>query len=155
MLNNISSVDEVDVFGDRPRRIEVQLDPLSIQHAGLRIDGVAGSVRNSLADSGAGQVAMPMDGLRIRTESKPRTANEIAAIPIHTRSGVLPLSELATVVELLEKENVRVKHQGEKAWYINLYKRKNSNISALSELVGHRLQEINQEFFRCRAALQG
>ena len=112
-LNSIPAIDQVDVLGDRERRIEVQLDPLLIQHAGLRIDNVTTAVRNSLADSGAGQISRPMDLLRIRTESKPLNVGEIARIPINSRSGVLPLSEFASVVEVLETETIRVIHENE------------------------------------------
>jgi|TARA_Y100000310_G_scaffold35292_1_gene33363 multidrug efflux pump subunit AcrB len=146
ILSGLSELDAVEVLGDRDRRVEIRLDPIRLQHAALRIDGVAHAVQAALTDAGAGQVDQRMNTMRMRTRVQPATVAEIANLPLQTRNGVIPIHQIASVVDALEQEKVRVLHDGERVWYINLFRRSGSNITDLSRKVREITSHLNQQF---------
>lgn len=145
-LLNLPEVDEVQVLGDRDRRIEVRVDPLALVNSGLRLDSLSEGIRHSMTDAGAGQLHSKLDNSRIRTAQQPIDPGSLASIMMTSNYGALPISYFADVVETLGTEKTRIEHEGKQAWYVNLFRRNGTNVSELSTGVQRIVAEFNTSY---------
>ena len=150
----LPEVDEVEVLGDRDRRIEVRANLLTLQQTNMRLDSLASQVRQSITDASSGLLHEPFNTTRIRTYQQPADALALGNTMIPSSAGVLPISYFADVVETLEDETVHINHHGESAWYINLYRREGSNVSDLSHKVAAIVEETNKQYASQRQPFQ-
>lgn len=145
-IKGISAVDLVDTLGDREQRIEIQLKPLKLQQLGLRIDQASKIVQRAITDRSAGRIESFMSLQRIRVKAHPNTLEELEAIPINIKGNLFRLEQLANVEEVLSPEKITINHQGNNAWYINVYRRKGSKVSEISQSLNAVIDSFNHKF---------
>ncbi len=145
-LVNMPAVDALEVLGDREQRIEIRARPAILESSGLRVDSLASKIRVSLADGGSGVYRKSLENTRIRTQQQPTDVTTLKALALKTDAGIMPISYFADVVDTLAPEKIRVTHAEEKAWYVNLYRRKGSNIGQLSIDVRKYIQKLNAQY---------
>ncbi len=154
VLKNIEQVEYIDALGDRERRVEVQLDPIKLQRLGLRIDEVSLMIQGAITEQSAGRMETFLSMYRMRIKALPQSIKEIEALPITINDVNIRLSQIADIREVLEPENVSVDYHGEKAWYINIYRRDGSKIADLSNAIHKVVEHVNKSFEQNKQPLE-
>jgi multidrug efflux pump subunit AcrB len=97
-------VDRVGYFGKRDEEIEVALDPGLLRQLGLTVADVAGRIRDQAQDIPAGDIRGALE-LQPRAMGLPRTAGEVAAIPLVTAAEGrrITIGEVASVTDTFDE----------------------------------------------------
>jgi multidrug efflux pump subunit AcrB len=146
MLMNIEQVEHVQTLGDRERRIDISIKPLKLQQFSVRLDTLSSKIQNAITDRAAGRIETLLSMSRIRVLAKPDGVQSLKDLPININGTILPLHQLAEIKEVLSEQKVQVDYRGKEAWYINIYRRKNTKIQDLSETIQQLVKQSNLEF---------
>lgn len=154
-LRNIPGVSELVVYGDRERRVEVQLDGRKTAAVGSRIDQLAAQLQNSLAEQAAGRIDSAMDLHQLRVQTRPDSVAALAQLPVVIGPSQHPLASLATVTDTLEPPRVAmsmdspaatgINRNDRRGWYIQLYREPGVNIEKLSADLKQMLVSVNEQ----------
>lgn len=99
-LMAIPGVANVAVWGERPRRLEVRVDPDRLVATGVDLARVSAVAREALLPRAGGVVDLPTTRLPIIQAPMVRDASELARVPLSTVGrGALTLGDVAEVVE--------------------------------------------------------
>lgn len=145
-ISSLPGISELVIKGDRPRRIDVQVNGLAMAAAGTRIDQLAGQLHNALDERAAGRIDNRMDLHQLRVETRPQSPEALADIAVVTQGGYRPLQQLASIENTLEPERLSVTADSKAAWYINVYREPGSNIEIISEDIRAVVDEVNRGF---------
>jgi CzcA family heavy metal efflux pump len=96
----VPGVSKVAVFGGEVRQLQVQLDPERLRLYGVGIGEVTEAARRSTGLRGGGVIDQPSQRLTVRTEGQASTPEDLAAMVVRERDGlVLRLGDLGRVTE--------------------------------------------------------
>ncbi|WP_444993825.1 efflux RND transporter permease subunit [Aliikangiella sp. IMCC44359] len=154
VLKNIKHIEHIETLGDREKRVEIQFDQLKLLQLGVRIDQVVSIVEKAITDQSAGRVETLLSLNRIRVSSAPKNIEQLSAIPIKIDNGTLALGQVAEISEVLSPEKLSINYKGDKAWYINIFRRQGSNISMLSEATNQVIKQVNAKFERQQQSMR-
>jgi len=154
IIKNINAVEYLETLGDRERRIEIQFDSMKLQQLNVRVEQVSHIIQQTMTDQSAGRIETFLSLNRIRVKALPESLEQLSNLPIKIGLDTFPLNQLAEIHEVLAPERLRVMHDGNKAWYINIYRRQGSKISDLSEAVKQVVEKTNLEFKEHQQGMQ-
>ena len=99
-LMAVPGVANVAVWGERPRRIEVRVDPDRLVANGVDLGRLTAATREALAPRAGGLVDAPTQRLPVFQVPLVRTAEDVAGLPLSTVGrGAVALGDVAEVVE--------------------------------------------------------
>jgi CzcA family heavy metal efflux pump len=96
----VPGVANVAIWGERPRELEVVVDPAKLRASGVRLDEVLEATRGAVVPQSGGFVDTPQQRIGLTLHPSALTASDLsrAAIP-RPRGASIPLGEIAAVRE--------------------------------------------------------
>lgn len=96
----VQGVANVAIWGERPRQLQVVVDPARLRDNRVGLDEVQNTVRNAVVPASGGVVDTPQQRLGVTLHPGATTPEELAAVTIHRPNlASIPLGEIADVQE--------------------------------------------------------
>ena len=96
----VPGVANVAIWGERPRQLQVVVDPAKLQTSGVRLDEVLQVARDAVVPASGGFVDTPQQRLGVTLHPGAVTAGELAQASIpRPKLGAIPLGQVAMVQE--------------------------------------------------------
>jgi multidrug efflux pump subunit AcrB len=149
-LLNLPGVAAVEVGGGRNREIQVEADQDRLAGLGLDILDVAEAVKEGNRDTPAGRLLMPRGEFTGRTAGRFTSVEEIARLPIavsrdNGESRLLPLDEVATVIDGAEDERLRIRYNDIPGVKISIQKQPTANTVNVMDAVSDELDSLERQ----------
>ena len=149
-LLNLPGVAAVEVGGGRNREIQVEADQDRLAGLGLDILDVAEAVKEGNRDTPAGRLLMPRGEFTGRTAGRFTSVEEIARLPIAVsrddgESRLMPLDEVATVIDGAEDERLRIRYNNIPGVKISIQKQPTANTVNVMDAVSDELDSLNRQ----------
>ena len=149
-LLNLPGVAAVEVGGGRNREIQVEADQDRLAGLGLDILDVAEAVKEGNRDTPAGRLLMPRGEFTGRTAGRFTSVDEIARLPIAVsrddgESRLMPLEEVATVIDGAEDERLRIRYNDVPGVKISIQKQPTANTVNVMDAVSDELDSLESQ----------
>jgi len=143
---NLPGVAAVEVGGGLVREVHVLPDQKRLAALGLSIDSVIRAIERGNVDQPAGRLRVGEQEFTSRTSGRMNNVAEIGALPLKLPSGQLvPLAEVAQVLDLHEDERIRVRYNGTPGVRLSIQKQPTANTVAVADGVNARLDAVAQQ----------
>ncbi len=107
-LKTVAGVADVELFGGLEREVRVEVDPHLMALHGFTYEDVHTAIRGAILDAPSGTIeSAGGSDQRVRTDAKPRSVEEIEALPIGVREGKL--------IHLLDLADVSMGHKSQES----------------------------------------
>ncbi|MEN9920402.1 MAG: hypothetical protein RL538_295 [Candidatus Parcubacteria bacterium] len=150
-FKKVSGVSRVEVSGTRAREVQVVVDSASLATHNLTLGEVIASLQAANLSLPIGTVRTDGVEYAIRYEGKIENISDIKNIPVRSAGGFpIFLSDIATVTDgvAVETSISRVSVDGapsEKAFTVAIYKKSGYDVTAMSDGVYEKLDELQAE----------
>ncbi len=148
-LLSIPGVGTIDIAGGREREIDVVVEPERLRSYRLNLTDISELLRGRSVDRSAGNITSPEYDIMARTETRYRTAEDVAGTRI--RLGVsdrrISLSDIADVSDSHREQRLFARLNGEDAVQISIMKQPLANTSASIAQIKSRLAELEDSGF--------
>jgi multidrug efflux pump len=149
-IENVSGVSRAEVAGVQDREVTVVVRKESLALYGLTTQEITQAIRNNNVATPVG--ALEVDGIEyaVSFKSTLERAEEVAEIPVPTRSGPLRLGDIAFVADGVERQTTlsRVSIDGSlplQAGTILVYKQRGADVTALSKNIRTLIDDLREE----------
>lgn len=143
LLSSASGVASVDLFGGAIRQINVDLDAEAIQARGVSISTIMSVLAAANLNYPGGEIDGKHKNTNVRLSGKFKTVDEILDLEIPTSSGVILLSEIASVKDTVEESTSASRFNGRNSVLLSVKKRTDANTISVVDAVLARMEEIN------------
>lgn len=126
-LESIKGIDRVMTTALNDPELQVFFDPQKLQHYGIKPSDLADTIRSYYQDTPAGSLKVQSQEWFIRLTGASAEPNILAALPVLTAQGEVPLSEIAEVKRSREKPEQLVSYNDQAAVLFAITKKPNSN----------------------------
>jgi len=126
-LESIKGIDRVMTTALDDPELQVFFDPQKLQHYGIKPSDLADTIRSYYQDTPAGSLKVQSQEWFIRLTGASADPNVLAALPVLTAQGEVPLSEIAEVKRSREKPDQLVSYNHQDAVLFAITKKSNSN----------------------------
>ncbi|WP_445359189.1 efflux RND transporter permease subunit [Microbulbifer sp. ANSA005] len=146
-LNLISGVRRVDVWGDRPDELSIEVSELDLRRYNLSFNQVADAVRRSSLDLPAGMVRSDRGDIQVQTRGQAYTAEDFERIPVVSRAdgSVLLLRDVATVRDGFEEYNNVIRFNGNPAMNLRIIQGEPLDVVKTAERIKAFLEETREQ----------
>ncbi len=143
-LLKVPDVAKVEIYGDQPEKIYIDLIPTRLAQYGLNLNGVMAQLGQQNAVEGAGVIHSTHDQITLRVDGAFRTPSDLRAMPIRAASGAsLRLGDVAQVWRgPVDPPQPRVSHQGVDVLALGISMAKGGDIIALGQALSQATTEI-------------
>jgi HAE1 family hydrophobic/amphiphilic exporter-1 len=147
LFEQVNQVGLVEVVGGRKREIQVQVDRDKILKRDMSVTQIVSALKNSGQNVPAGKVNQKEAELVFRTLGEFNSLEQIrkSIVSFFGNDATTKLSDVASVVDTVEDEKLRVFMNGEGSLFLNIYKQSGANTIAVSKNVYKRVSKINEE----------
>ena len=147
-LLRIPGTARVDVIGEHPREIQVNLDMEAMNSLGITPAQVMGVIRGSNLDFPTGSLRNEKTHTSIRLSGKLESVDEIRSLVLMTlpTGTQIRLSDVAEVVETAKDVNKAARVNGREAILLNVFKQGDANAIDLSDNVTAAGVELEKTF---------
>lgn len=147
-LLRIPGTARVDVIGEHPREIQVNLDMEAMNSLGITPAQVMGVIRGSNLDFPTGSLRNEKTHTSIRLSGKLESVDEIRSLVLMTlpTGTQIRLSDVAEVVETAKDVNKAARVNGKEAILLNVFKQGDANAIDLSDNVTAAGVELEKTF---------
>lgn len=147
LFEQVNQVGLVEVVGGRKREIQVQVDRDKILKRDMSVTQIVSALKNSGQNVPAGKVNQKEAELVFRTLGEFNSLDQIrkSIVSFFGNDATTKLSDVASVVDTVEDEKLRVFMNGEGSLFLNIYKQSGANTIAVSKNVYKRVSKINEE----------
>ena len=123
-IARLDGVSQVDLVGDRPYEISIDVSEAALQQYGLRFEDVALAVRRSSIDMPGGSVKTGAGEILLRTEGQAFWGGEFSRIPLlTTKDGArVTLGDVAVVRDAFQENDKYARFNGEPAVFVQVYR---------------------------------
>ncbi len=149
-LLNLPGVAAVEVGGGRTREIQIETDQDRLAGLGLDILDLATAIEDGNRDTPAGRLQMPRNELTGRTVGRFERIEDISRLPIAVSNDdnnfrLMPLDEVATVIDGAEDERLRIRFNDVPGVKISIQKQPTANTVNVMAAVTRELGELERQ----------
>ncbi|MGC9366189.1 MAG: efflux RND transporter permease subunit [bacterium] len=145
ILEGISGVSRVDVFGGREREFRILVKPEKLQEYGLSIPQVLGAVRGANMNLPAGEVTLDQREYTLRVLGEFNNKKDIErTIVTITPEGPLYIEDIAIVLDTLEETNSFSRYDTRPSVALAIYRKDGANIVGICGEVEKVLEEMKE-----------
>ena len=141
-MESIKGIDRVMTTALDDPELQVFFDPQKLQHYGIKPSDLADTIRSYYQDTPAGSLKVQSQEWFIRLTGASAEPGVLAALPVLTAQGEVPLSEIAEVKRSREKPDQLVSYNHQDAVLFAITKKSNSNtldlVKRLNDFVDQR-----------------
>lgn len=134
-LERLDGVASVSLTGGQEREIQVQADPERLQLHGLSLEALAGALMGRNLNVAAGTLPEGRTDLVLRATGEFRSVEEIRSLAVPTPAGVVPLGDLAKVVDTFADPATLTRLDGTPSVGLAVLKQTEANTVAVSRRV--------------------
>ena len=142
-LESIKGIDRVLTTALDDPELQVFFDPQKLQHYGIKPSDLADTIRSYYQDTPAGSLKVQSQEWFIRLTGASADPNVLAALPVLTAQGEVPLSEVAEVKRSREKPDQLVSYNHQDAVLFAITKKSNSNTLDLVKRLNDFVEQRN------------
>lgn len=137
LFNGPASISQVAISGTRRYEISIEVSEETLRAYGITLDTVANAVRASSLDLPAGSVRTTAGEVLIRTQARRYAAAEFERVTVLTRpdGSVVPLRQLAKVVDGFEDVDLSTRLDGRSTVLVNVFRTGDEDTLRIVELV--------------------
>jgi len=140
-IETVQGVGQVRLLGDRPRQINVVVDPAKLSSFGLTVAHVAEALRKQNVQIPGGRVEQGARNLTLRTYGRVTDPADFAHLAITTRNGyAVKVGDVAAVDDGLADARSAASVDGRPAVVLQVRKQAGSNTVAVVERVKERVE---------------
>lgn len=144
-IETVQGVGQVRILGERPRQINVVVDPARLTSYGLTVAHVVGALRSQNVQIPGGRVEQGERNLTLRTYGRVTDPNEFAAIAVAQVGGyTVKVGDVARVEDGLADLETAAVANGRSAVVLSVRKQSGTNTIAVVDNVKERLAEIEE-----------
>ena len=145
-LERIPGVAQVNIFGGRPREMQVRVDPVSLAQRGVSYAELIGALRTENHDVAAGSAPEGKRDYRVRVMGKFRSAEDVAATVITYQNGdPVHVGDVAKVELNYGRARGFVRSVNGPALAMNVIRQNDANVMDLMQELRQRLGEIRRD----------
>lgn len=142
-LESVAGVGQVRVLGDRPRQINVIVDPAKLASLDLTVAQLVGALRAQNVQIPGGRVEQGSRNLTLRTYGRVSEPSELADIAVLSRNGyTVKVGDVARVEDGMAEEKSAAIVSGKPAVVLSIRKQSGTNAIAVVENVKRRLEKL-------------
>ena len=130
-------ITQAELTGVRPYEISIEVPEQTLRAHGLTFEAIASAIRRASVDLPGGSVRGASGEILIRTSARKYSAREIGDITVLTRpdGSTLRVSDVATVIDGFEEDNVRTRFDGRPAVVVNVFRVGNEDTLRVAKAV--------------------
>ena len=145
-LERIDGVAEVNIFGGRPREVQVLLDPVSVAQRGLSYPEVIAALRAENRNTSAGSIEEGKREYRVRVMGQFATPQDVLESVVAYRLGKpVYVRDIGTVQVGYDKERGFVRSHGVPCLAMNIIRQSGANVMQIMADVRERLDEVRRD----------
>ncbi|RMH28502.1 MAG: efflux RND transporter permease subunit, partial [Planctomycetota bacterium] len=145
-LERIPGVAQVNIFGGRPREMQVLIDPVALAQRGITYDRLITALRAENRDVAAGAVPEGKRDYRIRVMGKYRSAEDVAATVIaHQNGDPVRVADVARVRLGYDRPRGFVRSVHGPALAMNVIRQNDANVMDLMAELRRRLAQVQRD----------
>ena len=143
-LASLPAVSQVETSGIRNYEISIEVALQRLRALGLTLGDIAQTVRHSSLDLSAGRIETRESQVRIRTLGQRYDQQDFEDIVVLSRDDgtVVRLGDIATVRDGFEDVDLIVRHQGQPAAYIEVYRADGEQVVDVATTVRQHLADV-------------
>ena len=143
-LQAVQGIGSVDIVGGAQREVQVRVDPLKLDAAGLAVTDLVGALRANNLEFPGGRFDGGGDELAVRVDGGIETAEDIAALPIADDGGrTIRVRDVAIVEEGVEERHNSALSDGRRTVTLLVRKQSGTNSVEAARLAKERLADIS------------
>lgn len=144
-IESINGVGSVTIIGAQEREIEVRMDPLSLQAAGLTPVDVLHSLNSQNLMTPGGNLETGPQNLVVRINGRVQSVDEIGRLSLFARDGqILRISDVAEVIDGQHAVESLARYDGQEAVLLSIVKQSGTNTIEVVDEVLERIDYIEQ-----------
>ncbi len=145
-LTLLSGVDHVELNGQRPYEMAIEVSEHTLRRHQLTFEQVAGAIRQSSLNLPAGAIRTREGDIQIQTRAQAYSEDDFGRIAVLTRAdgSQLLLRDIATISDGFEDRDMHAQFNGKPAIVFDLYIGNNPDIVAASKEVQQYLEQTRE-----------
>lgn len=146
ILERVSGVGQINIYGGRERQVHIQIDPKRLAQRNITFNQLVGALRNENVNVSAGELRDGRRDVRIRTLGQYDDLDEVRkTIVTYDDGGPVRVSDLGDVVLTLEKQRSFVRSKSQIALAFQVTRETGSNVMSVMEELRSRIAYINEK----------
>jgi multidrug efflux pump len=144
-LLRVPDVAKVELFGDQPEKIFIEISQKRLAQLGLDMNAVLAQLSGQNAVEAAGTVQTPQDVVQVRVAGQFNSVEDLRALPIRGAERQLRLGDIAEIKrDYVDPPTVKVRFQGEEVIALGVSMTKGGDIIALGKSLKAAATKIEQ-----------
>ncbi|WP_216828282.1 efflux RND transporter permease subunit [Alkalihalobacterium elongatum] len=144
LLDAVDGVASVQIEGGAEQEIQLHIDPNRLTAYGLTLTELQQIIASENLNLPGGQLQDFNLNLPIRITGQFTSIYDIKTLPIPTSEGILPLSDIADIVETLKPTTQASYLNGQPSVGISVLKASGTNTVAVARNINRQLEELNE-----------
>ena len=146
ILERVSGVGEINIYGGRERQVHVQVDPRRLAQRGITFNQLMQALRGENVNVSAGEMDSGRLDVRVRTVGQYDAVEQVEqTIVAYDEGGPVRIMDIAGVELTLEKRRSFVRARGRSALAIQVIRETGSNVMTTMALLRDRIDYINED----------
>lgn len=146
-IERLPGVASVDLWGEFPREVRVELDPDRVKAFGISLDDVLNAIRNANIDLPAGQIEKGRYEVILRAPEEFKNLEQIRNTIVQSADGTrVKLYQIANVIDTYEKLTRIVRINGKRGLRMGIRKQSEANTVEVGTRILDEIEKINAEF---------
>ncbi len=144
-LLRVPDVAKVELFGDQPEKIFIEISQKRLAQLGLDMNAVLAQLSGQNAVEAAGTVQTPQDVVQVRVAGQFNSVEDLRALPIRGADRQLRLGDIAEIKrDYVDPPTVKVRFQGGEVIALGVSMTKGGDIIALGKSLKAAATKIEQ-----------
>ena len=142
----LKGISVVTLFGTRKEEISIEVSEIALQQYGISFDEISNAIRASSVNLSAGNLRTDGGQYSLRTLNLADTNVDFEKIIVKQlpQGGVIKLSDVATVIDGFEENEILATMNGEPAVLVEVLSSENMDVVVMSESVNNWIEERNE-----------
>ena len=144
-IEEISDIRRVQIFGVPEEQITVSVDLQKVANLGIPLSQVLGAIQTNNEKIPSGAVSMGPQTFNVQTNTSFESLSDIEETIVHSAGGkVVHLKDVATVGFTNSEIIHRVRHNGQRAIFVNVQQKAYTNIFTIDKQVGQIVTDFQE-----------
>ncbi|GAB4419153.1 MAG: efflux RND transporter permease subunit [Bacteroidia bacterium] len=138
----------VDIVGAPQREIQVNVDLLKMEAAGVSFDNIEQTVSSENVIISGGEISMGMQKMAVRLNGEINTIEELSNLVIRAGKGnIVYLRDIATIVDGYKERDSYARLNGQPVLTLNIIKKAGENLVQASDKIKALVQDMSDKRF--------
>ncbi len=145
-FEQLNGLSQAVVSGGFQQEIDVKVNPEKLQSFGLNFENIKNALKSSNLNLEGGSIDEGVFRYPLRTIGEFGSISDIANVPVTTKTGSIPLNDVAKVDEVFSERQGLTRVNGKESILIYIKKDAHSNTINISKRVKKAVAQLNKEY---------